>query len=405
MAVDKLVDSVRLDNDLIAVADAIRGKTGESESLAFPAEYVSEIGRMKSPSGTWIKPVDWPDLDSIELPTDDAQNDVYFLYDRSCGFDKVYIQCAYYPDVYKGTIINGQFVGEKVGSRVHSVFEDTLTERFTVYRVTGENGFLNVAGYNSDDDYSLDLQSMVWVRGVIPFVKSCGKILTVHTQAVELTHINQQTISNGLADSPMTPALKRYVLGYRENGDFNGATVERGGNGPLFVQPLNDDRLVTIKNAIVNYSRTGIFGQMRNVAFENCTLVLANSFAQDSPVLTSFAIKNSTATCTNANYLFSGSKLLEVCDLSEVDFSGATSAVNPFGNCRNLRILKLNSTWAFDLDLRSDRNITRETVLGLFNDLPTVSETRYLRLPAGIKNYLISAEEIEVITEKGWTVA
>ena len=44
MALDKLVDSARLDTDLASVADAIRAKTGGSGSLAFPAGFVSAIG-------------------------------------------------------------------------------------------------------------------------------------------------------------------------------------------------------------------------------------------------------------------------------------------------------------------------------------------------------------------------
>ena len=46
MALDKLVDSSALDNDLTLVANAIRAKTGGTAALAFPAEFVSEIGNI-----------------------------------------------------------------------------------------------------------------------------------------------------------------------------------------------------------------------------------------------------------------------------------------------------------------------------------------------------------------------
>lgn len=43
MAVDKLVDSTQLDADLTSVANAIRAKSGGSNSLAFPSEFITEI--------------------------------------------------------------------------------------------------------------------------------------------------------------------------------------------------------------------------------------------------------------------------------------------------------------------------------------------------------------------------
>lgn len=43
MAVDKLVDSTQLNNDLTSVANAIRTKGGTSAQLAFPSEFVSAI--------------------------------------------------------------------------------------------------------------------------------------------------------------------------------------------------------------------------------------------------------------------------------------------------------------------------------------------------------------------------
>ena len=49
MAVDKLVDSTLLNNNLTSVANAIRTKTGGSSQLAFPNGFVSEIGGLSAP--------------------------------------------------------------------------------------------------------------------------------------------------------------------------------------------------------------------------------------------------------------------------------------------------------------------------------------------------------------------
>lgn len=52
MAVDKLVDSSALDTKLTQVANAIRGKTGDSASLAFPGEFVDAISELTNVEDT-----------------------------------------------------------------------------------------------------------------------------------------------------------------------------------------------------------------------------------------------------------------------------------------------------------------------------------------------------------------
>lgn len=51
MALDKLVDSTQLDNNLTSVANAIRAKSGGTGQLAFPAGFVSEIGNISGGGG------------------------------------------------------------------------------------------------------------------------------------------------------------------------------------------------------------------------------------------------------------------------------------------------------------------------------------------------------------------
>ena len=51
MALDKVVDSAALDADLTAIADAIRGKTGGADALAFPDGMISAIAGISGGSG------------------------------------------------------------------------------------------------------------------------------------------------------------------------------------------------------------------------------------------------------------------------------------------------------------------------------------------------------------------
>lgn len=57
MAIDKLVDSAQLESDLTSVANAIRAKTGGTADLAFPADFVSEIGSISGGGGYTIDDV------------------------------------------------------------------------------------------------------------------------------------------------------------------------------------------------------------------------------------------------------------------------------------------------------------------------------------------------------------
>lgn len=47
MAKYKPVDAAKLDSDLAAVADAIRTKTGSTETMAFPDGFVSSINAIR----------------------------------------------------------------------------------------------------------------------------------------------------------------------------------------------------------------------------------------------------------------------------------------------------------------------------------------------------------------------
>ena len=47
MAYDKVIDSAKLDADLTTVADAIRTKTGSTETMAFPDGFVSSIDAIR----------------------------------------------------------------------------------------------------------------------------------------------------------------------------------------------------------------------------------------------------------------------------------------------------------------------------------------------------------------------
>jgi hypothetical protein len=56
MALDKVIDSAKLDADLKTVADAIRAKGGTTDELAFPDGYVSAVNDISVGGGEIILP-------------------------------------------------------------------------------------------------------------------------------------------------------------------------------------------------------------------------------------------------------------------------------------------------------------------------------------------------------------
>ena len=63
MALDKVIDSTQLDNDLTAIADSIRAKSGTAESLNFPNGFVSAIDSLATGGG---------DTEAIEQMIDES---------------------------------------------------------------------------------------------------------------------------------------------------------------------------------------------------------------------------------------------------------------------------------------------------------------------------------------------
>lgn len=384
--------------------------TGESdETISEAVETLVDGYENKS---FWVKPDDWPDIESIDIP-DDLDYDVrYLLYDRLCGVDEVSFLADTKMTVYKGTVVNGIFIGDEQANNITS-FTDTLTERFTVYKVTGGNNFRFRKGVSNA--YASSIQSLVWKYGKIPstaYVGGSGESAapwSIHTERVKL--LNGINLLQLTLPTESTIPLKSLELGVKENGDFTGrlatSGLTRGGNGILFHQHPDDKNPLVIKNLKMNFSATGRFCQLNNVIFDNVELSFANQNFQGSKQLRNVKFINSNVTCTDMYYQFESCINLVNCDLSEVDFSTCTRSGSAFANCYSLKNLKLNNTWKMALNLAKCFSLTKESILDIFNVLPTLSEEESftITLPYAMKNYLLTAEEKAIVTNKGWTIA
>ena len=111
---------------LVNIADAVRELRCEEEQMT-PAEMAAKIhlstigmpvvieGGLPSP---WVRPSDWPDLDSIEM--DDDFDGLYLTYDLrktpGYGWIGLYVEMRANTEhffVQRGHLENGAFVAEK----------------------------------------------------------------------------------------------------------------------------------------------------------------------------------------------------------------------------------------------------------------------------------------------------
>ena len=82
MALDALVDSTQLNNDLEDIADAIRAKSGSSSLLAFPSGFVSEIGNIQTGGSSYpvtVTMVSTGTINAVKNAIQTATGKYYFV--------------------------------------------------------------------------------------------------------------------------------------------------------------------------------------------------------------------------------------------------------------------------------------------------------------------------------------
>lgn len=407
-------------SSLTGIANAIRNKNHESAMMT-PAQMVTKINALEVEDNyEWRKPSEWPDLESITLPNSWEESTIYCLYDRSCGVDAVGLYFdGLVSSVYRGTVNNGVFTGELVASNVIR-FEDTLTQDYTVYKIVTSNR-LNLYATRSVSwdpvaSYSWSRQGLVWIYGEAPtagnsmFGDTNVSVLNPWLRRIAVLHLDNITSGFTFPDNSFRGAgpadiSVSFAIGKNEYGDWSGITLRRTGNGPV-TPPIKQKSDYIVKNVTFNNQIDRGEICARNVVLINPHGFLFQGQYCYSQYIEKVVVSGGDlkAKPDGMNYQFYFCYKLHTADLKGVDFSELTNAVDSFGRCYGLRNLRLNDTWEQNLYLDQSPLLTRESVLGLFDDLPTISTTRTLTLQRNAKERVTDAE-IAVITQKGWTVA
>ena len=157
------------DSSLTAVADAIRAKTGKTDTMQFPDGFVDEIEGISGGGGItppepvyWVKPQGTPDLDAL-LEADEHDNVIYMIVDNVHHKDNgvsvnISNPVAYVKHFERGHVENGVFVVDEQVTFNHNqnqfIYQDMSDpwEDYPVFRAYADNGE-NIASINVQNAY------------------------------------------------------------------------------------------------------------------------------------------------------------------------------------------------------------------------------------------------------------
>ena len=379
------------------ICDAVREKT-KTEALMLPPEVAAKI-RSISPTptpGEWVRPEGWPDLDSIDLTGFDG---VYLTYDLSktegYGWIGLYATTADLTPwtVERGHLEDGQFVAERTKRVANSgFFRESL-----------------------DDTYGTIQLWRVSASGHITEIKF-----------VPLTATNSSNMNNNL--QPCVERVGR--LPYVDNFSSNfGTTQTNRCCGTLWMQ---HDKLLDVSSVTTLQS-----------AWQNCySLQSLNLSGWDTESVTTlqgtwqncYSLQSlnlsgwDTGSVTNLRDAWNSCYSLQSLDLSGWDTGSVTNMATAWAYCYNLQSLNLSgwdvshlstnvaypngymltdywpSVISINQNYSNATSLSIASLLRIIDSLPVATGARTLTL--GQTNKLkLTAEQIAVATQKGWTVA
>ena len=357
------------------ICDAVREKT-HTDALMLPPEVAAKIRSINptpgpSPTpGEWVRPEGWPNLDAVNLTGFDG---VYLTYDLSqtegYGWIGLFATTADRTSwtVERGHLEDGQFVAER-------------TEQ------VANNGYFREP---LDDTYGTIQLWRVSASGHITELKF-----------VSLTATNSSNMTNNLQPCVERVGRLPYVV------DFGSGIGTSQGDRCYGTMWMQHDKLLDVSSV------TSLKG-----AWMNCySLQSLNLSGWDVSSVT--GLQGAWMNCYS----------LQSLDLSGWDVSSVTNLYNAWQSCYSLQSLNLSgwdvsrlSTnvaypnggmlidyWPSVISINQNYNsaaaLSIASLLRIIDSLPVVTGTRTLTL--GQTNKLkLTAEQIAVATQKGWTVA
>lgn len=358
------------------ICDAVREKT-HTDALMLPPEVAAKI-RSISPTpgpsptpGEWVRPEDWPDLDSIDLTGFDG---VYLTYDltktEGYGWIGLYATTADWTSwtVERGHLEAGQFVAER-------------TEQ------VANNGYFREP---LDDTYGT---IQLWR------VSASGRITEL--KFVPLTATNASNMNNNLQPCVERVGRLPYVV------NFSSSVGVSQGNRCCGTMWMQHDKLLDVFSVTTLRSAWNACYNLQSLDISGWDVSSVTTMAYawaDCYNLQSLNLSGwDVSSVTNLSSAWSGCCSLQSLDLSGWDTGSVTNLQGAWSGCYSLvdywpSVISINQTYS------SAAALSIASLLRIIASLPVATEARTLTL--GQTNKLkLTAEQIAVATQKGWTVA
>ena len=380
------------------ICDAVREKT-HTDALMLPSEVAAKI-RSINPTptpGEWVRPDGWPDLDSIDLTGFDG---VYLTYDLSktegYGWIGLYATTAGRTSwtVERGHLEDGQFVAERTEQVANGgYFREPLDDTYgtiQLWRVSAsghitELKFVPLTATNASN-MNNNLQPCVERVGRLPYVvnfssafgvaqtsRCCGTMWMQHDKLLDASSVTLLSAAWQNCYSLQSLDLSGW--------DVSGVTNLRDAwNSCCSLQSLDLSGWDT--------------GSATNVAS-----AWAYCYNLQSLNLSGWDVSG----VTNLSSAWNSCCSLQSLDLSGWDTGSVTGLQDAWKNCYSLvdywpSVISINQNYS------NATALSIASLLRIIASLPVATGARTLTL--GQTNKLkLTAEQIAVATQKGWTVA
>ena len=415
MAYDKIVDSAVLDAGLTSVADAIRQKGGTSATLAFPQGFVDAIGNISGggEDEPWVRPSDWPDIDSLFKKIEGDVNCLYLTYDlrKTPGYAWIGVYCQVENrgvwKVERGHVSDGSFI-------VDEEFRNISSDTYFRNNLDSSNGDVQLWRITSDGH-----------------ITSYGFVPNSNTTSDNYLNIEQPCVERA--------GTLPWCTSFGSEGSSNTATSKSGGT--LW---LEHDHIVLGKLANVTsmsrwwsdcYSLKSIDlsgFDTSNWSVKSMDFCWQNCHSLKSIDLSGFDTSNWQITTMRSCWASCSS--LEELDISMFDTTNwkVTNTSSMVGTCYHLKRLILpaslgivstatsntsghvpNNCYLIEYysgtetfinhTLSTSRKLTRQSLVSIFERLPTTTTSRTITI--GSSNIMkLTNDEVAIATSKGWTV-
>ena len=402
---------------MTGIADAVRNMRHEKKAMT-PAQIEAKIraSRLGIPivvsthinpeTGEWERPVDWPDIDALAAQIVGDVDCVYLTYDLrktpGYGWIGLYAETADNSawTAERGHIENGAFVAdETISTASKGYLRRALVDAegsVQIWRISSTGhitaiGFCPNTGTNADN-YQNNLQPCVQRAGTLPWcVRWAGSV-----------GVNYNFTCGG------TMWLERDALKPGKN-----AVVKD---------------LSSCWNACYSLQSLDVSGwDTTNWAVTNLSYCWNSCYSLQSLDLSGWDTTNWAV--TDLSYCWASCYSLQSLDVSGWDTTNwaVTNNSSMFASCQNLRALKIpdfhytasnNNNYSPNLPNLETFNgdglmvnhsynaalkLTVASLVAIIAKLPTVKAARTLTL--GQNKLKLTAEQIAVATQKGWTVA